>query len=606
MPPLLRLADVSLAFGGRSLFEDLSLVVAPGERIGIIGRNGGGKTSLLSGMAGEIPFDRGERRTARGLRLTRVVQEPVFPDGIVVGEAVAAALRRLPADLHDDEAARAVRAAKASSAVGLAAADLPVETLSGGERKRLAVACALVSDPDLVLLDEPTNHLDLEGIEALEALIRSHRAAFVLVTHDRAFLERTVTRMIELDRRYPGGVFAQEGTYSRFLEKRAELLAGRDQALEALDNKVRREIEWLRRGPKARGTKAKGRIDEAHRLMDELARREGEEPGGRAEIDFSASGRRTRRLLDARGVEVSLGGRRLVAGLDLLLGPGTRLGLVGPNGGGKTTLLRLLAGELPPDRGEVRRADRLQVVTFDQHRRELEPGLTLQTALAPEGDAVVYRGRQIHVAGWAARFGFDAATLGQPITRLSGGERARVQIARLMLRPADLLLLDEPTNDLDIATLEVLEECLLEFPGALVLVSHDRYLVDRVCTSLLALDGEGGVSHHADLAQWDEARRERRAAVRPAKPPPPPRDRPPRRSMSWKEQRELEGIEAAVEAAEARLAEAERRLEDPTVASDAVEADRWFRERTAARAEVDARYARWAELEAKRTALARG
>ncbi|MBN1770302.1 MAG: ABC-F family ATP-binding cassette domain-containing protein [Deltaproteobacteria bacterium] len=601
MPPLLHLSDVGLSFGGRALFEHVSLTVDPGERLGVIGRNGCGKTSLLSGIAGTLPFDEGERRLAKGVRLARVEQEPCFPPGLTCRQAVRAALHRLPAAPHEEASDEEVRIAKTLALLGFDAPEQAVEILSGGWRMRLAVACALVSDPDLVLLDEPTNHLDLDGILALEELIRTHRAAFVVVTHDRAFLERTVTRMVELDRRYPGGTFTQEGTYSRFLEKRAELLAGRAQTLESLDNRVRREIEWLRRGPKARSTKAQGRIDEAHRLIDELARMKADQRVAGAELEFVASGRRTKRLLVARGLGISLGGRRLLHDLDLVLGPGRRLGLVGPNGSGKTTLLRLLAGELQPDEGELRLAEHVQVVTFDQHRRELDPDQSLRNALAPEGDAVVYRGQQVHVVGWAARFGFDAAALAQPVGRLSGGERARVQIARLMLRPADVLLLDEPTNDLDIATLQVLEESLLDFPGALVLVSHDRYLLDRVCTTLLGLDGEGGVSYHADLAQWQAWRKERRDALprRASKPPPPPKPAPLKKPLSWKEKRELEGMETAIAAAEARLAEATRALENPSVASNAVDAERWFKAQLEARAEADALYARWAELEAR-------
>jgi ATP-binding cassette subfamily F protein uup len=600
MPPLLRLSDVSLSFGGRALFEHVSLTVDPSERVGIIGRNGGGKTSLLSVLAGELPPDEGERWMARGVKLAWVVQEPSFTAGLTVRAAVEDALARLPAAPHEEASAHDVRVTKTLALLGFEAVEQAVETLSGGWRKRLAIACALVSDPDVVLLDEPTNHLDLEGIVELEALLHGSRAAFVLVTHDRAFLEATVTRMVELDRRYPGGTFSQTGTYSMFLEKRAEYLAGRAQSLESLDNRVRREIEWLKRGPKARATKAQGRIDGAHRMMDELAKMKAEDKGGRADLDFVASGRRTKRLVVARRLGCSLGGRRLIEGLDLVLGPGQRLGLVGPNGSGKTTLLRLLAGELSPDQGELRFAEHVQVVTFDQHRRELDPEQTLKAALAPEGDAVMYRGRQIHVAGWAARFGFEPGTLLQPVGRLSGGERARVQIARLMLRPADVLLLDEPTNDLDIATLEVLEESLVDFPGSLVLVSHDRYLVDRVCTTLLALDGEGGTSYHADLAQWEASLRESRAAMpKVAREPAPARPKAPKKPLSWKEERELEGMEAAIGAAEARLAEATRALEDPKVASNAVEVERWYKTQTDAQAEADALYARWQELDAK-------
>ncbi len=601
MPPLLRLSDVSLAYGGRPLFERVSLSIDPGERLGIIGKNGGGKSSLLAVMAGEPPPDEGERWIAKGTKLAWVVQEPAFPAGLTVRGALQAALQHLPAAPHEDETARDVRVDKTLHLLAFPDAAQAVETLSGGWRKRLAIACALVSDPDVVLLDEPTNHLDLEGILELEALLHGSRAAFVLVTHDRAFLEATVTRMVELDRRYPGGTFSQTGTYTRFLEKRAEYLDGRAQAIESLDSRVRREIEWLSRGARARATKAKGHVDEAHRLMDELARLRADDSVARAELDFVASGRRTKRLVVGRRLGCQLGGRRLFDDLDLVLGPGVRLGLVGPNGSGKTTLLRLLAAELTPDRGELRFAEHVQVVTFDQHRRELDPAQTLKAALAPEGDAVVYRGRQIHVSGWAARFGFDPGALLQPVGRLSGGERARVQIARLMLRPADVLLLDEPTNDLDIATLEVLEESLADFPGALVLVSHDRYLVDRVCTALLSLDGKGGTAWHADLAQWEASLRERRApGPKAPKAPPPARPKGPRKPLTWKEERELEGMEAAIEAAESRLTEATAALADPKVASSAVEAERWFLAEGEARAEVDSLYARWQELEAKR------
>jgi len=600
MPPLLRLSDVSLSFGSRPLFEHVSLSIDPGERLGVIGKNGCGKTSLLSGIAGELPFDEGERWVARGVKLAWVVQEPAFEAGQSVRGVVEDALRRLPAAPHEEASAHDVRVAKTLDLLGFAEPQQAVETLSGGWRKRLAFACALVSDPDVVLLDEPTNHLDLEGILELEALLHASRAAFVLVTHDRAFLEATVTRMVELDRRYPGGTFSQTGTYTQFLEKRAEYLEGRAQTIDSLDSRVRREIEWLSRGARARATKAKGHIDEAHRLMDELARLKAEDKVGRTDLDFVASGRKTKRLVVAKKLGCSLGGRRLIEGLDLVLGPGQRLGLVGPNGSGKTTLLRLLAGEIPPDQGELRFAEHVQVVTFDQHRRELDPDQTLKQALSPEGDAVIYRGRQIHVAGWAARFGFEPGTLIQPVGRLSGGERARVQVARLMLRPADVLLLDEPTNDLDIATLEVLEDGLLDFPGALVLVSHDRYLVDRVCTTLLALDGEGRTSYHADLAQWEAARKARQVpSEKAARAPAPPRPKAPKKPLTWKEERELEGMEAAIGAAEARLSEATRALEDPKVASSAVEAERWFKAQAEAQVEVDALYARWAELDAK-------
>ena len=306
----------------------------------------------------------------------------------------------------------------------------------------------------------------------------------MVVSHDRYFLENVARRMLELDRAYPEGSSQVEGTYSDLLERRDEVRRNQAEYQETLANRARREVEWLRRGPKARGTKAKARIQEAHRLLDELAGGQGARAVGRHRggIDFAASGRKTKKLLSAEGLAKTFDGRPVFAGggVDLLIRPGSRLGVLGPNGSGKTTLLSMLAGELEPDAGEIERAQFLKTVLFEQSRETLDRSVSLRRALAPEGDSVLYEDRSIHVASWAKRFLFRAEQLDTPVSRLSGGEQARILIARLMLRPADLLILDEPTNDLDIPTLEVLEESLLEFPGGLVLVTHDRYLLDRV------------------------------------------------------------------------------------------------------------------------------
>ena len=304
--------------------------------------------------------------------------------------------------------------------------------------------------------------------------------------------------------------------------KKDEQLTGQASYQESLHNRVRGEIEWLSRKAKARTRKAQARIDEAGRLKDELADLDSRARTSAVAIDFSGTDRRTKRLLEAEGVTKGFDGRTVVRGLDLVLSPGVRLGLLGANGSGKTTLLRMLAGVDEPDAGTIVRAPNLKVVTFDQHRSRLDPAVSLKRSLAPHGDSVILQGRSIHVAGWAKRFLFASDQLETPVGRLSGGEQARVLIARLMLEPADVLLLDEPTNDLDIPTLEVLEESLLEFPGALVLVTHDRYLLDRVSTRLLALDGKGGVLFFADYAQWELGQAETHYAAAPAMGPRPP------------------------------------------------------------------------------------
>jgi ABC transport system ATP-binding/permease protein len=423
--------------------------------------------------------------------------------------------------------------------------------------------------------------------------------AFVVVSHDRYFLEHVATRMLELNRVYPAGLFESEGSYSRFLARRDEALREQAAYQDSLANTVRREIEWLRRGAKARSTKAKGRIKEAGRLIEELEDSRARGLTATAGIDFTSAQRRTRRLLVARGLTKSLGGHPLVTGLDLVITPGTRVGLIGPNGSGKTTLLNVLADELAPDAGVVERADGLRLVRFTQERAGLDPAQSLRRALSPEGDAVVWQGRSIHVASWAKRFLFRPEQLEVPVGRLSGGEQARILIARLMREPADVLILDEPTNDLDIPTLEVLEDSLAEFDGGLVLVTHDRFMLERVSTVILALDGKGGTTTFADYAQWEAAREAGEPAPRKTPGRAPERERPRSRRLGYVEQREWDGMEQAILDAELAVEACRRAADDPTIASDPAALQTRYAALEAAQAEVDRLYARWAELEAK-------
>jgi len=452
----------------------------------------------------------------------------------------------------------------------------------------------------VLLLDEPTNHLDIEAILWLEALLRDEPKAFVVVSHDRYFLENITKRMLELNRAYAGGMLQVAGTYSDLLEKRDEVLRNEAAYQETLANLVRREMEWLRRGPKARTTKAKARIQNADRLIEELDESRARAATSSADLEFAASQRKTKRLWSARG----LAKLPLFSNLDVLLTPGARLGVLGPNGSGKTTLLRIIVGELAPDAGTIERADGLRVVYFEQNRESLDPNLTLKRALAPEGDSVMHQGRSVHVAAWAKRFLFRTDQLETSVSKLSGGEKARIVLARLMLQPADLLVMDEPTNDLDIPTLDVLEESLLEFPGALVLVTHDRYLLDRVATRVLALDGRGGAEYFADYSQAGGAAGfsppnglRDAGGLKPAAPQERIREKPKR--LSYLEQREFDQMETAVLEAEERLANAKQRTEDPLIASDALALQERYAELDASQDAVDRLYARWAELEAK-------
>jgi ATP-binding cassette subfamily F protein uup len=529
-----------------------------------------------------------------------VAQDDVFPAGRSARDVIVAGL----ADTDLEEHERDTRAAIALTRVGFADHEQAAGTLSGGWRKRLALARELAREPDVLLLDEPTNHLDLPGVVWLEKLLRAAPFGYLVATHDRAFLRAVADDVMEVSRSYPGGVFRATGGYDAFADKRDDFLEAQAQQREAVANQVRRETDWLGRKESAQRRKSRSRIGEAADRRAELAELDVRTAArGAAGIDFAGTGRQTKKLVTATGIAKALGGKPLFSGLDLILAPGTRLGLLGPNGGGKSTLLKVLSRELAPDAGAVAHADGLRAVTFEQGRSSLDPTVPLRRALSPNSEMVTFRDRQLHVGGWAKMFLFRADQLDIEIGALSGGEQARVRIAQLMLKPADVLFLDEPTNDLDIPALEVLEDSLAEFPGAVVLVSHDRELMDRLCTAVVGLDGRGTAAHYGSVGQWlealarDEAARTKAEAKAPAAAPPPAAKKA--RKFSYKEQQEWDGMEAAVTAAEEAVAARQAEVEAAATAGHAAitEACRKLDE---AQAAVERLYARWQELEARR------
>jgi ATP-binding cassette subfamily F protein uup len=613
MPPILNAQSVTKQFGARPLFQNISLTVEDGDRIGLIGPNGAGKSTLLAILAGQLEPDSGELAVRKRARAAYVPQNSRFAPGLSIREVLERAL----AAVHVNESEREGRLRELSGRAGFTDLTAEAAALSGGWRKRLAITEALVSEPEVMLLDEPTNHLDLAGIEWLEELLTSANFAAVTVSHDRYFLESTSSQIIELNRVFADGLLRVKGNFSRFLEEKQAYLESQSRQQESLRNVVKTEIEWLRRGPKARATKSKARIETANAMIGQLAEMNARTSVATAGIDFDATQRKTKRLVEFKDVACDVPSsdpnekpeekRSLFTGLNFILTAGMKVGLVGPNGSGKTTLLRLLRGEIDPAAGHIRRADALRLVYFSQ-MRELDENLTLRRALAPEGDGVLHQGRPVHVASWAARFLFTSEQLNQPVRNLSGGERARVLIAKLMLEPADVLLLDEPTNDLDIPTLEILEENLLDFPGALVLVTHDRYLLNRVSSTVLGLDGRGHIEKFADYGQWEDWLEEQKAAGQ---------DQPSRqpnsvssagatnsansskKKLSYLEAREFAAIEQHVEKSDARLAKARNHVEDPKIASNAAALQEALNELDAAQHESDALYARWAELTEK-------
>ncbi len=573
--------------------------MSEGDRIGLIGPNGSGKSTLLKMLAEEVEPDSGEITTRRNLRIAYVEQESRFKPGATVRQIVEDALLRAQIPSADWEA----RLRSTLGSAGFSQFETVAATFSGGWGKRLAIAEALVQQPDLLLLDEPTNHLDLAGIAWLEDVLRREAFATVVISHDRYFLENIATQMTELSPAYPGGMLRSTGNYSEFLAIKEAFLHAQARQQEALENRVRVEREWLRRGPKARATKAKARIDNAHRLISELADLDTRSRTFTASIDFTSTGRQTRRLVELDALGYAVEGRPLFDRLSFHLTAGMRVGLLGPNGSGKTTLLRILAGEIELASGSIRRANQLRITYFEQNR-QINGSQTLRRALAPHSDSVVYQDRVIHVASWAARFLFTGEQLNQPVSRLSGGERARLLIAQLMLQPADLLLLDEPTNDLDIPTLEILEEALLEYPGSLVLVTHDRYMLDRIANIIIGLDGQGSAASFADYSQWEAWMAEKEQARRlpqKAAPAPPPAASAARKKLSYLEAREWAGIEERIAEAEARLAAARARVEDPAVATDSAQLLAALAEQEKAQHTVDGLFERWAELEAKQS-----
>jgi ABC transport system ATP-binding/permease protein len=421
LPPILNAQGISKQFGADPLLRDVAFTVEERARIGLIGPNGSGKSTLLGILAGEIEPDSGEVATRKRTRLAYVAQQSEFADGTTIRMVLEASLKRIAVPSAEWEG----RIAETLGRAGFEDLNADASRLSGGWRKRLAIAEALVQHPDVLLLDEPTNHLDLSGIEWLEALLNTSSFACVVVSHDRYFLENVCTDTVELNRTYPDGLLRVNGNYSAFLIKKEAFLEAQAKHQDALANRVRTEIDWLRRGPKARTTKSKARIDRANELIGELAEVSSRNRTATASIEFSATDRQTKRLVELENLSYGFNGRTLFAGLDFVLTAGMRVGLVGPNGSGKTTLLKLLRGELEPVDGGIKRATALRTVYFDQNRI-LEPDVTLRRALAPDSDSVIYQDRVIHVASWAARFLFTGDQLNQPVGRLSGGERARV------------------------------------------------------------------------------------------------------------------------------------------------------------------------------------
>ena len=610
MSTLLTTQGLSKTYGTHTLFAGISIGLMQGDRLGLIGPNGAGKSTLLKILAGMIESDEGQVTRRRQLSFAYVEQDDRFDADATPTDVVIDALRdQATADHHwlDPQ----TRASIILSRLGFVDVYQKIGSLSGGWRKRLSIACGLVREPDVLMLDEPTNHLDMQGVEWLEDFVKQSEIAVVFITHDRTFLENCANRIIELSTAYPDGAFEVKGNYSAFVRRKDEFLTAQQTQQTALAGKVRRDTAWLRQGIQGRQTRNKTQVAASMDRQDDLKalQQRNSATARSAGIAFQASERKTHKLIETQGIGKALGGRMLFSDLSFTLSPGTRLGLLGPNGSGKTTLMRLLTGELPTDQGSVKHAEKLRIVNFSQHREELDLKVTLREALCPIGETVYFRDQSMHVSAWAKKFLFDPGKFRTSVGDLSGGEQARILIARLMLQPADLLILDEPTNDLDIPTLEVLEESLTNFPGAIVLVTHDRFMLARLATELIAFDGRGGAKPYASYEQWEDDR----ARIDQAAQAPAPRAKPadastlkaetssapaPAKKLSYKLQRELDQMEATILQAEEHVQALQAQTHDPKVMADRVRYADLCTQLGQAQDRVRELYNRWAELEA--------
>ena len=624
---LIAFQDVDFSVGGPLLLEKVNLSIEPNERVCIVGRNGAGKSTLMRLMSGEIHPDDGEVRRF-GSRIAGLSQDvptelrgPVY-DVVALGLGeLGAHLARYHHMLHDgddmdmDELGRLQALIEAGEGwqleqrveEAISRLDLPgeslFESLSGGMKRRVLLAQALVAAPDLLLLDEPTNHLDIESIAWLEEFLKAFAGSVVFVTHDRAFLRNLATRIIEIDR---GQVTSWPGDYDNYLRRREERLHAETQANLLFDKKLAQEEVWIRQGIKARRTRNEGRVTALKAMRRERSERR--EQAGNVTLAAASAGKSGRRIFDARDVDFAFGERRLVRGFNTVIQRGDKVGLIGPNGSGKTTLLKLLLGDLEPQAGEIRRGVNIEVAFFDQLRGALREDWNALDNVSEGREFIEINGARKHVMGYLQDFLFSPDRALAPITKLSGGERNRLLLAKLFARPSNLLVMDEPTNDLDVETLELLEELLIDYPGTLILVSHDRAFLDNVVTSSLVMEGNGRVGDY--VGGYTDWLRQRPAAApaggAPKLTPQVPKQAAPaapatvvsKRKLGFKEQRELDQLPALIETLENQIAAQTARISSPELSKQGnAEVLAANQELSSLQSRLEAAYARWNELE---------
>lgn len=619
MSVLLTAQEISKSFSTKLIFSKISFSVHQRDRVGLLGPNGAGKSTLLKIIMGHEGVDAGSLNKGRGLKVGYLKQVPVFTPGTTIFEALMHA-PGLPAQDPENPDWTLISKAHELIAKFSLSEDQFVDQLSGGWKKRVALARELMGEPELLLLDEPTNHLDVEGIEWLEEWISNSQLAFIIITHDRSFLQNTATRILELNTQLPGGLLDIKGTYADYLNSRDIILSGQAQQELSLKNTLRRETEWLRRGAKARTTKQQARIKRALDLTDEVESLVQRNREVFLKLDFQLSQTNSKLLIDAKNLTFG----SLFKNLRLMITAQSRIGILGPNGCGKSTLIKILTQKLEPTGGTLKRSPNLQIVHFEQNRDTLDPEASVLKSVCPQGDYVDFQGHKLHVRSYLEKFLFNSSQAVSPVRSLSGGEQARLRLAQVLLEPCNLLILDEPTNDLDMQTLHFLEQGLKDFNGAILLVSHDRTFLSQVCNQIIAFhpysttklpqDLEAPpsiqeIEHFSSMEQWADWHTlvqlqmdkwvteqlgskkkfdQKQASAKPA----------PKKKLSYKDQRDWDTMEETVAKAEALVATLTAKLSDPENMKSSAKLTEVTQDLEAAQSSVAKLYARWAELEA--------
>ncbi len=606
MAILISAHELTKSFSSKTLFKDLTFSIETGERIGLIGPNGAGKSTLLKILAGKADLDDGTLSAKKGLKVGLLDQVPLFTEGATV-ESALLEVTNDPYDWENISNAQEIMSRFKLNGESIVRSDSLITDLSGGWKKRVALAREIMKDPDLLLLDEPTNHLDIDSILWLEDYLNEASFSVLTITHDRLFLQRVTNRIFELDRRHKDGLLKIDGDYAKYLEVREQLMSAQESAETKLKNTLRRETEWLRRGAKARLKKQTARIDQHAVLSNVVQDLSSRNNIKTIDVTFKSVEKNPKKLIEAKEISKSYEGKVVVPTQSILIGPKTRLGLIGPNGCGKSTLIRLLVATEAPDSGSVLHAEKIEVAYFEQNRDSLDPEKSVLKTISPHGDFISYAGNMIHAKSYLNRMLFTYEQMEMPVRKLSGGEQSRLLLAQLMLKKANVLILDEPTNDLDMATLDVLQDILQEFNGAIILVSHDRYFMDQVSNQLLAFGlnskGEKIIEPMVGMEQWEEWNVDQERLRDKFKDGPKvaaTTDAPEKKKkLTYNDQRDLDNMEANIQKAEALLEKLTTESQDSKVVSNPKKMQELSEQMAKAQTEVDRLYKRWEELTGK-------